>query len=129
MTGPRYDHATLAGLERVVALGLEASTVLLGAMWDSLTPTTPPKSLRACLGNVHTILRLVTGLMARRAVATPDDDPPDVVRADAELRAAARALREQAEAAVADLTRLLDTPRSRRGARARAEILMAPAHR
>jgi hypothetical protein len=40
---------------------------------------------------------------------------------------AARALREQAEAAAADLTRLLDTPRSRRGARARAEILMAGA--
>jgi len=117
----------LAGLDRVVALGLEASAVLLGAMRESLTPQTTPKSLRACLASVRETLRLLAGLMTCRAVATatPDDDPPDVVRADAEVRSAARALREQAEAAVADLTGLLDTPRSRRGARARAEILMA----
>jgi hypothetical protein len=103
-----------------VALCLEASAVLLGATRDALTPTTPPKSLRACLASVRVVRRLADR-MAHRTVATPDDDPPEAVRADAELRAVARALRGQAESLAADLTRLLDTRR----ARARAEILLA----
>jgi hypothetical protein len=42
---------------------------------------------------VRATLRLADR-MARGTVATPDDDPPEAVRAGVELRALARALRE-----------------------------------
>jgi hypothetical protein len=113
MTAPRCDHALLAAFDRSLALTLEATAVLLTAMRDSLPATTPPKSLRACLASVRTTGRYAARL-AERPRATPDDDPPEAVRADAELRALARALREQAEGLAADLTRLLRTPRARR---------------
>jgi hypothetical protein len=59
---------------------------------------------------VRETLRVVADVMARRRAVTPYGDPPDVVRVDAEFRAAARAHREQADSLVADLTQLLRTP-------------------
>jgi hypothetical protein len=110
MGGPRRDRAPLIGIEPCVVLCLEAQAVLLNIRRGSLTHDAP-KSLRVCLAAVRETLRVLTDLLARRAVATPDDDPPKVVRADAVVRAAVRTLREQAESLAADLTRLRTAPR------------------
>jgi hypothetical protein len=106
------DHTLIQMLEGV-ARNLEAQGALLAAMRAGLTPTTPPRTLHGCRRDVRTTLRLL-GQVDRRPAVTPDDDPPEVVRADAELHAHAGALREQAEALVTDLTRQLRARRPRR---------------
>jgi hypothetical protein len=125
MAGPWCDHELIAGFERGLALTLETQAVLLDVMRNSLTPMTPQKSLRSCLAAVSATLRL-TDRVDRRPALFPDDDPPEAVRTDAELRALARALREQAERLAADLTRLLRTPCKRRRSIPRLE---PPIHR
>ena len=76
--------------------------VLIDAMRDSLTPSTPSRSLRACQAAARATLGLAD-LVDRRAARNPDEDSPEAVRADAELRALARALRDQAQPFAAHL--------------------------
>jgi hypothetical protein len=116
MAGLGHDHPTVRGLDRCVRLGLLMSTALLSAVRDCVTLATSPKSLRVCLASVREMLDLMAGIVGCRPVATPDDDPPDVVRGHAEFRAAARAHRELGERLTADLTRMLQLSRARRGA-------------
>jgi hypothetical protein len=115
MTGPPCTMP--AALERSVALTLIAAAGLMGAIRE-LTPVSPPPSLRGCLADVRTMLRLAN-VVERRPAVNPDDAPPETVRADATLRALAHALREQAEPLMAELAAALTRRRGRSGPRPR----------
>ena len=83
MTGP-----TPAALEHSVAIMLASSADLTGVMRECVTLPTSPEERRAWLASVRATLRLAD-LVEQRAAVTPDDAPPETVRADAALRARA----------------------------------------